>query len=99
MTVKTYYKQNGVENLPILNCEDTHYRMTNEELRKKIFLGDAMINIGYLKEIRDELTELFREFCRENGFSTRKILYLQYAGKFPKEDEVPEEHKRNIVQN
>lgn len=117
MTVKTCYKQNGVEDLPILNCEDTYCKMTNEELREKLFLEDATVNIGFmnerdmssetqfdiygthpLKEILDELTELFREFCKENGFSTKKVLYLQYAGKIPKEDDIPEEYKRDIVQ-
>lgn len=119
MTVKTCYKQNGVEDLPILDiCEGTYCKMTNEKLLEKLFLGDAMINIGFvnecdlpsetqfdihgthsLKEILNELTELFREFCKENGFSTRKVLYLQYAGKIPNEDDIPEEHKRDIVQN
>ena len=118
MTVKTCYRQNGVEDLPILNiCEGTYCKMTNEELREKLFLGDAMINIGFvdehdlhsetqfdiygthsLKEILDELTELFRDFCKENGYSTRKVLYLQYAGKIPKEDDFPEKYRRDIIQ-
>lgn len=28
-----------------------------------------------------ELTELFADFCKENGFSTRKVLYVSYTGK------------------
>lgn len=27
-----------------------------------------------------ELTELFSDFCKENGFSERKVLYVSYAG-------------------
>lgn len=34
-----------------------------------------------MRQTISELTELFADFCKENGFSTRKVLYVSYAGK------------------
>lgn len=40
-----------------------------------------------IKQTLDELTELFKGFCKENGFKTNKVLYVTYVGTINSEED------------
>ena len=35
---------------------------------------------GSQKQMADELDELFREFCRENGFANNQVISITFVG-------------------
>ena len=101
MTINSYCKKNRISDLPIMPiCNDTEKTLAYNEWLDKVWVPDAIYDIGFfnsegnedetqfdihgtrsMRQTISELTELFADFCKENGFSTRKVLYVSYAGK------------------
>lgn len=83
-TIKQVYKENGIdsEGVPMSrSMTDAVYNIGfinsngNEDETQFDIHGTRTI-----KETLDELTELFKDFCKENGYKTNKVRYITYVG-------------------
>lgn len=83
-TIKQVFKENGIdsEGGPMSRTmTDAVYNIGfinsngNEDETQFDIHGTRTI-----KETLDELTELFKDFCKENGYKTNKVRYITYVG-------------------